>query len=369
MIKNLFIIDGAAATGKTELLKFLNSKYSQTNYIGIVEKYSTREIRPEENDGILDLIPTTETEFENLKKEKGFKYYQYGDSQKQDSYGFFVNHIFDKLQKNDNVFIIIRNVPLAIELTKIFDNVRIVLVYIYTDEEKAKKRLKKLGYDDVGIKKRLERIKPAWDDFLTFNESYHEVIINNSSESDYIKSILGMLKYYNTDKPDFINIDYKERYNLLPVLKGFKNEIIKKISQTDYHKNIFLMMKYRQENLETYNYIKKIINELGYNCIRADEETDFDWNITKNVNNPLAVIYCCKYGIALFDEPEKGSNFSPNVAYELGIMHLQRKECLILKHTSLPNLPFDLLNNLYKPYTKEIELEKYIKVFIKNISE
>jgi hypothetical protein len=74
----------------------------------------------------------------------------------------------------------------------------------------------------------------------------------------------------------------------------------------------------------------------------------------------VAVLYCCRYGLALYDEPEKDNAFSPNVTYELGMMHLQLKECLILRHDSLPDTPFDLIHKLHKPYKKEIELRKLI---------
>lgn len=371
MIKNLFIIDGAAATGKTELVKFLKDKYtSHENYINLLKKQTTREKRDDEDENELDLIPLSKEEFEDLKKEKDFKHYRYGSKNKKEQYGFYLKDIENSIKNYTNTFIIIRNVPLSTEITKLFDNVRIILVYIYADEDKIRKRLMKNGYDEEQIKVRLDRIKPAWDDFITFNESYHEVIINNSSSNDFKKSIMSLLKYYNTDKPDFINISYKERYLLLPALKGYRNNILKKISETNFEKNIFLMMKYRPENKEVYEYIYKIICAMGYNCVRADELEKSDWNITNGevvYLNPLAAIYCCKYGIALFDEPEVGNTFSPNVAYELGVMHLQQKECLIIKHKSLPTMPFDILGNLFISYDKEIQLEGIIKTFIINI--
>ena len=46
-MKNLFIIDGAAGTGKTDLIKYIAEKYtlSSATYI---KKFTTREKRPEE---------------------------------------------------------------------------------------------------------------------------------------------------------------------------------------------------------------------------------------------------------------------------------------------------------------------------------
>jgi hypothetical protein len=100
--------------------------------------------------------------------------------------------------------------------------------------------------------------------------------------------------------------------------------------------------------------------------VRAD---DAAWNITGNVYNPIAVLYCCKYGIALFDEPEEGQAYSPNVAYELGIMHNQNKKCLILRHKSLPRVPFDLIKDLYVEYDRDLQLREVIERWIGEITE
>jgi hypothetical protein len=72
------------------------------------------------------------------------------------------------------------------------------------------------------------------------------------------------------------------------------------------------------------------------------------------------VLYCCKFGIALFDEAEAQQAFSPNVAYELGMMHYQGKECLILRHSSLPGMPFDLIKDLYREYAKDLQVRDVI---------
>lgn len=117
------------------------------------------------------------------------------------------------------------------------------------------------------------------------------------------------------------------------------------------------MMKFRDNNLEFYKFIKKELEHRGLRCVRADEA---EWNITNDVYNPLAVLYCCKYGIALFDEAEKNSQYNPNVAYELGIMHCQKKDCLILRHSSLSEVPFDLIKNLYVNYSEKYQFESIL---------
>ena len=123
-------------------------------------------------------------------------------------------------------------------------------------------------------------------------------------------------------------------------------------------------MKFRKSNEEFYHFIKNELENHGLNCVRADAP---EWNLTNNVYNPIAVLYCCKYGIALFDEAEDEPEYNPNVAYELGVMHNQGKECLILKHSSLKSIPFDLVKDLHKPYTREIEFQKIFKEWLISI--
>ncbi len=153
-------------------------------------------------------------------------------------------------------------------------------------------------------------------------------------------------------------------FELIKPLIGYKKEIEKQISKYPYHENVFLMMKFRESNKELGDFIIENLDAHGLRGVRADQDL---WNITRNVYNPIAVLYCCKYGIALFDEPEKQQSYSPNVAYELGIMHYQNKDCLILKHSSLPQVPFDLIKDLHSEYQKDLQVKKIIKSWISQV--
>jgi hypothetical protein len=125
------------------------------------------------------------------------------------------------------------------------------------------------------------------------------------------------------------------------------------------------MMKFRPSNKDLSDFIIENLQSHGLRGVRADAN---DWNITRNVYNPISVLYCCKYGIALFDEPEKDQTYSPNVAYELGIMHYQQKECLILRHASLSAVPFDLVKDLYVTYEKDLQVRRIIGDWVKQIT-
>jgi guanylate kinase len=362
-MKNLFIIDGAAGTGKTDLIKYIAEKYSTLN-TSFIKKYTTRKKRPEEEkyDLQLDLIHETVTEFKQRCNDNDFYTYKYGD----EYYGFYRKDLTGALLKSNNVFLILRNKPLIDFIIKEFPEIRTIITYIYSDKENVIKRLKKENYDLDSIKFRLGRINTAWDDYLRHNNAYQEVLINNSNVIDFQKLIDWLISKYNNEDAHWLEIDNLHKYPLVKPLIGFKEKIVKQIARYPFDKNVFLMMKFRETNRRVYRFIEEKLQEKGFHCVRADHE---DWNLTDNVFNPIAVLYCCKFGVALFDEPEDGNNFSPNVAYELGIMHQQLKDCLILRHNSLPQMPFDLIKDLHRQYKDNLEIEPIVKSWITSISK
>ncbi len=132
-----------------------------------------------------------------------------------------------------------------------------------------------------------------------------------------------------------------------------------------FEKNIFIMMRFRKENKTLSDFIIRTLSDAGLKGIRADQP---EWNLTNNVYNPIAVLYCCKYGIALFDKGEENQAYNPNVIYELGIMHNLGRECLILRNDSLPAVPFDLIKDLYMPYRGELAVRTNIQRWLQRIA-
>lgn len=154
-------------------------------------------------------------------------------------------------------------------------------------------------------------------------------------------------------------------FPLLKPLVGFKAEILARLERFPYERNVFLMLRFRAANTDTSDHIIETLARHGFRGVRADQP---EWNITGNVYNPVAVLSCCKYGLAVFDEPEEGQAFSPNVAYELGMLHQQRKSCLILRHASLPQVPFDLIKDLHWPYERGSGVRDLIDRWVEEIS-
>ncbi|HEY6324154.1 MAG TPA: response regulator [Thermoanaerobaculia bacterium] len=165
-------------------------------------------------------------------------------------------------------------------------------------------------------------------------------------------------------KESTLMIPGEGRYELPKPLIGFKKDLERQMLRYPFERNVFLMMKFRPATLEIAAYMRETLQRRGFLAVRAD---DVQWNITRSVYNPIAVLYCCKYGIALFDEPEADHAYSPNVAYELGIMHQQNKECLILKHASLPSPPFDLIKDLHVPYERDLQLGPLLVRWLESI--
>lgn len=154
-------------------------------------------------------------------------------------------------------------------------------------------------------------------------------------------------------------------FSLVKPLVGFRSEIERQLKKFPFETNVFLMMRFREANKALSEFIVETLMEAGLNGVRAD---DADWNLTNNVYNPIAVLYCCKYGIALFDEPEANQAYNPNVIYELGMMQCLKRECLILRNDSLPAVPFDLIKDLYMPYKGELAVRTNVRVWLQRIA-
>ena len=116
------------------------------------------------------------------------------------------------------------------------------------------------------------------------------------------------------------------------------------------------MIRYRKRNIKLIRSIKTALSNEGLFGVLASEH-----NLTDDLYNPVACLLCCSRGIAVFDTPEALEMFNPNVAYELGMLHLLSHRCLILKHESLKTLQTDILMKLYTPYQKPTQVPTIIK--------
>lgn len=367
-MKTIFLIDGAAGTGKSDMVKYIASK--KHTMATLIQKYTTRKRRPEERRLKLDLTFPEDSREQFLKrtKEPDFYWYVYGNKKLgEEYYGFYKKNVEEALRQYQFVLIIVRDHETICRIKRDFKHVRVVSMFIYTDRDMVIQRMKADGSSSIDINRRLERHPLAWEDYLKFSNDYDEVVINSSNHEDYERLLESIFLKYSTFIPNTLEVTPKHSYKLVTPLIGYKGALEKKLSKHPFQKNVFLMMKFRGEkNDRVYQYIKKTLSAHDLNCVRADEG---HWDITRNAYNPVAVLYCCKYGIALFDDPEPGNDYSPNVAYELGIMQNQGKECLILKSSAIKKVPFDLVKELYVQYKDNLELEGIVEQWISKIRE
>ena len=145
--------------------------------------------------------------------------------------------------------------------------------------------------------------------------------------------------------------------NLLPEIPDLPNELIPYslqgwipkirsfLRENEFSRNVFMMVSYGRELSPLIDAVKSTLIELRLNPIVAR-----DHDITDDLYNPIACLLSCSYGIAVFDRPQARQQHNPNVVYELGMMQLLKRPCVILKHHSLKKMPSDLLSRLYESY-------------------
>ena len=362
--KNLFLIDGAAGTGKSDLIEFVD-EHLVGHKADILRKFTTRKLRnPEKRKkSHLDLEFIEEDEFNNLMKQAPFYHYRYPHKDGE-SYGFFRSDLELKLQETDNVFLIVRSAKVIKKITEEFQDINVIPVFIYTIENLIEKRLLKDNYSKEEINFRLSRSEEAMSDLYAYPALYKIHIINNSDKRTYINQLTQKFDEYIKPKDTVLQITAREHYHLPKPIRNYKDRIIEQLRCSRFEKNVFVMMSFEEKHDGTYNLIKLVVENAGFNCVRADKN---GWsNITQeSVYNPYAALYCCKYGIALFaNNEEDDSKYNTNVAIELAMMVFQDKHCLMLKHKGLNSPPFDLANHIHKEYCRTEELVAIIQNWI-----
>ncbi|MBV6472202.1 MAG: Guanylate kinase [Saprospiraceae bacterium] len=187
--KNIFLIDGASGTGKSDFVEYINSL---NNKSGFVIKSTTRKIRDYEKKNAinLDLKFCTQLKFDSLKLEYHYEYEKH-------QYGFSKKELNDLIEKCENIFLIIRNVPLMRKLKKEFKEQNVVSVWVYSDISKIKERLREQDCNEEQIKFRVSRIEKTYKDYVLNSAFFDEVVINNSDKEAYHQLIDSLIKKYS----------------------------------------------------------------------------------------------------------------------------------------------------------------------------
>ena len=127
---------------------------------------------------------------------------------------------------------------------------------------------------------------------------------------------------------------------------GWRSSLEAFVDEHPFDRSVFIMIRYRTRTQPIINAIKGALEDQALFGVVASEH-----RITDDLYNPIACLLGCARGIAVFDEPEADQTHNPNVAYELGMLHLLGRQCLILKDDQLRTLQTDILMKLYVPFT------------------
>jgi hypothetical protein len=127
------------------------------------------------------------------------------------------------------------------------------------------------------------------------------------------------------------------------------------LSKHPYDRNVFVMMKYSQDRYHALidSNIKHAFKEVDFfNPVLAkDLAPAYFHTIADAIRNSSKM---CRYGVAVFSS-QAGTNYNPNVAFELGIMWEQNKDILILKDRRVSTLFSDILGAVYKEFDGDID--------------
>jgi hypothetical protein len=138
-------------------------------------------------------------------------------------------------------------------------------------------------------------------------------------------------------------------------VQGWSEQIKKFLRKNPFGQNVFIMVSYRARLEPLIDGVKEQLINLHLNPVLAR-----DHSLTNDLYNPIACLLCCSYGVAIFDRAETAQMHNPNVVYELGMMQLLKRRCVILKHTKLKRMPTDLLSMLYEDYSSQREAVRKI---------
>lgn len=294
-MKNLFLVDGAAGSGKTDFFNFINGIGSESNHYAIaLPKYTTREKRTSDlnNKDLIHFEGTKEereTEYFKLMKDfrgQGEIIFEYQYPTGEAYYSIKKSDIDEALKKYKNVYIIIRSsycIRDILQTYKDYSNINVVPIFIYSDKDCVIKRLRdelnasplfidmpKKDRDEkisIEIEKRVKRTNVAMEDYYTQPiDIYKEIVINNSNRETYIRQMRTLLEKYNTTHSDntaFIIMPmFDKKDDNYAINESIKDRIIEAAENVGIKAN-------RSDNILDFN--KKLIIKKVYDAI---EEAD-----------------------------------------------------------------------------------------------
>ena len=286
-MKNLFLVDGASGTGKSDLVQWIDA--NNAGDVAIVRKATTRAQRDAERSDpalMLDLEFLSQEEFDSRRFDYTYKY-------AGRDYGFHAHTLTEMLLRKDNVFVIVRSTDLIRRLAADYRLANVVPLFIYTDRTELEERLRMSGSDDAAFAFRQERSKIALRDYFTKPEFYRDVIINNARIDVFHSTV------------DRIVSKYASQPSIDPFL-------------------VSVMMSFNPGNNrldDSYDAIQRSLGQVSprYRCERVDKAPGSP-KIAEQFRRLIA-----HSGLVIVDLTENKTN----VYYELGFIQASGKRCII----------------------------------------
>lgn len=162
--------------------------------------------------------------------------------------------------------------------------------------------------------------------------------------------------------------------SILPEIPGLTNDLIPNalygyadnmrafLKRNTYDHNVFIMVAYRPGLDGLISEVQKALIDLELNPIVARDQA-----LTEDLYNAQACLLCCQFGVAIFDKGESKQLHNANIVYELAMMHMLKRQCLILKHADLKTMPSDFLHKLYEPYKTSSDATRAVRRWWKRL--
>jgi hypothetical protein len=145
-------------------------------------------------------------------------------------------------------------------------------------------------------------------------------------------------------------------------LLGWLPRLKKFLSKSPFENNVFIMVAYRQRTASLLKAVTNVVKQFDLNPVIAKDN-----ELTDDLYNPIANLLCCKYGIAIFDRGDVDQKHNANVVYELAMMQMLQRPCIIVKHSDVASMPSDFLHKLYRSYTTTSEATNCISKWLQSV--
>lgn len=291
---NLFLVDGAAGSGKSALLDYCCTVREDSDFI---IKHTTK---PKDSDGVErnDLIYSKPDDYDRNPNE--YFVYNYPE---HSSVRYFISkkQLEDKLKEKRNVFLIVRSVKVIKEIKEFYSkylNVNIVTLFLYCDKEQLKQRT-------------IQQLKESASDLseeLMQEKVSNRINRNNECLKSYVNSLAIREKIY-----DYIilnDLDKEEYFNCINNIV----HLFEKFDEQFCPPTVFIIMP-MPEDREGAHFIKvkeaiaEGAKEAGFDAHRQDDKYVENETIYESIIDGID-----NYTVCIADVTKA----RPNVYFELG---------------------------------------------------